>query len=75
MNENIFDEELADKFVAEKQRPPRGKNLERAIRKLFASFIVYPFFPLETQKQMGYNTRVYAHFPSRDATNRTNERI
>jgi recombination protein U len=38
MNENIFDEELADKFAAEKQRPPRGKKLERAIRKLFASY-------------------------------------
>jgi penicillin-binding protein-related factor A (putative recombinase) len=38
MNENIFDEELADKFIAEKKRPPRGKSLERAIRKLFASY-------------------------------------
>lgn len=38
MTENIFDEELADKFAAEKKKPPRGKNLERAIRKLFESY-------------------------------------
>lgn len=38
MEENIFDEELADKFTAEKKANQRGRSLERAIRKLFASY-------------------------------------
>ena len=40
MSEDIFDEELADKFIAEKKTNslPKGKTLEKAIRKLFASY-------------------------------------
>jgi penicillin-binding protein-related factor A (putative recombinase) len=38
MEENIFDEELADKFTAEKKANQRGRSFERAIRKLFASY-------------------------------------
>lgn len=38
MEENVFDEELADKFTVEKKANQRGRSLERAVRELFESY-------------------------------------
>ena len=46
----------------------------RQVVKIFCFRYISAKFPLERYREIGYNTEVYAQKPTRNATNRTNER-